>query len=83
MLHEQMHIQYKDYIWKLLSFTIMSIHWFNPILWVMYKVFQGELEKPVMKELSEDLERKRKRIIQYIRVSCRYIITPVQKQRRK
>lgn len=58
LLHEQMHIQYKDYIWKLLSFAIMSIHWFNPILWVMYKVFQGELEKAcderVIRRLGEE-----------------------------
>ncbi len=45
LLHEQMHIRYLDPIWKAISFLIISIHWFNPFLWFMYKIFQGELEK--------------------------------------
>lgn len=45
LLHEQMHIRYLDPIWKAVSFLILSVHWFNPFLWLMYKVFQGELEK--------------------------------------
>ena len=45
LLHEKMHIRYLDPVWKMVSFVIISIHWFNPFLWFMYKIFQGELEK--------------------------------------
>lgn len=58
VLHEQMHIRYKDYVWKLLSFGVLSIHWFNPFVWIFYKVFQGEVEKAcderVIKRLGEE-----------------------------
>lgn len=58
LLHEQMHIRYLDPVWKLVSFAVVSIHWFNPFLWFMYKVFQGELEKTcderVLARLGED-----------------------------
>lgn len=45
LLHEQMHIRYLDPIWKAVSFLVISVHWFNPFLWFMYHMFQGELEK--------------------------------------
>ncbi|MCM1184148.1 MAG: M56 family metallopeptidase [Roseburia sp.] len=44
LLHERMHIRYLDHIWKPVSFLIISVHWFNPFLWLLYRLFQGELE---------------------------------------
>lgn len=58
LMHERMHIRYMDPLWKILSFVVMSVHWFNPFLWQMYKVFQVELEKAcderVVRILGED-----------------------------
>lgn len=58
LLHEKMHIRYLDPVWKMVSFVVISIHWFNPFLWFMYKIFQGELEKAcderVLARLGED-----------------------------
>ncbi|MDE7272741.1 MAG: M56 family metallopeptidase [Lachnospiraceae bacterium] len=58
LLHERMHIRYLDHIWKVVSFLVISIHWFNPFLWFMYRLFQGELEKAcderVLARLGED-----------------------------
>lgn len=45
LLHERMHIRYLDHIWKVLSFLVVSLHWFNPVLWMFYRYFQGELER--------------------------------------
>lgn len=44
IMHERMHIRYFDYIWKILSFLIISLHWFNPCLWLLWSYFQRELE---------------------------------------
>ncbi|MDE7202899.1 MAG: M56 family metallopeptidase [Lachnospiraceae bacterium] len=58
LLHERMHIHYLDHIWKVVSFLVISVHWFNPFLWFMYHLFQGELEKAcderVLSRLGED-----------------------------
>lgn len=58
LLHERMHIRYLDHIWKVVSFLVISIHWFNPFLWFMYRIFQGELEiacdERVLARLGED-----------------------------
>lgn len=45
LLHERMHMRYGDPLWKILSYLAVSLHWFNPLLWCMYRFFQGELEK--------------------------------------
>lgn len=45
ILHEKMHIRYLDHIWKIISYLVVSVHWFNPFCWLMWKHFQGELEK--------------------------------------
>ena len=58
LLHERMHIRCLDHIWKIVSFAVISVHWFNPFLWFMYRMFQGELEKAcderVLARLGED-----------------------------
>lgn len=45
IIHERMHIRYGDMYWKLLSYLVFSIHWFNPVMWLFYRLVQLELEK--------------------------------------
>ena len=42
--HEQAHIQRKDYLWKPMGFFILSIHWFNPVMWLAYAIFCRDIE---------------------------------------
>ena len=34
--HEQAHIRRKDHWWKPLGFLLLTIHWFNSLMWVAY-----------------------------------------------
>ena len=42
--HEYVHIKRYDSITKLLVTAIVCIHWFNPMVWVMYILFNRDLE---------------------------------------
>ena len=42
--HEQAHIQRKDHWWKPTGFLILSIHWFNPVIWLAYTIFCRDIE---------------------------------------
>lgn len=42
--HEQAHIKRKDYLWKPLGFLLLSIHWFNPFMWVAYVLLCKDIE---------------------------------------
>ena len=45
--HEQTHIRRKDHWWKPLGFLLLTIHWFNPLMWLMARaVEQAILEAP-------------------------------------
>ncbi|MBD5486374.1 MAG: M56 family metallopeptidase [Lachnospiraceae bacterium] len=42
--HEYMHIRYADSVLKLAVVTALSIHWFNPLVWVMYILLNRDIE---------------------------------------
>ena len=42
--HEQAHIRRKDHWWKPLGFLLLTIHWFNPIMWLAYVLLCRDIE---------------------------------------
>lgn len=42
--HEYIHIQHFDTLTKLLITAALCIHWFNPLVWVMYLLFNRDIE---------------------------------------
>ena len=56
--HEQAHIRRKDYLWKPLGFLILTLHWFNPMVWLGYVLLCRDIElacdERVVKELNNE-----------------------------
>lgn len=54
--HEETHINRKDYIIKFAAFLIVSIHWFNPIVWLAFYLMSEDMElscdESVIKEMG-------------------------------
>lgn len=42
--HERTHIRRGDHLWKPFGFLLLSIHWFNPLLWVAYVLLCRDIE---------------------------------------
>lgn len=42
--HEYVHIRWLDMLTKLIMIAAVCIHWFNPLVWVMYILFNRDLE---------------------------------------
>ena len=42
--HEQAHIRRKDHWWKPLGFLLLTIHWFNPLMWLAYVLLCRDIE---------------------------------------
>ena len=42
--HERAHLSRYDNWWKSLGFLILSVHWFNPLVWVAYIMFCKDIE---------------------------------------
>lgn len=45
LAHERAHIRRKDHWWKPLGYLLLSVHWFNPLLWVSYILLCRDIEQ--------------------------------------
>lgn len=56
--HEKAHIHRKDHWWKPLGFLLLTIHWFNPLMWLAYVLLCRDIElacdEKVIKELGNE-----------------------------
>lgn len=61
LLHEKTHIKRKDHIIKAFAFIILSVHWFNPFVWLAFMMMSADMElscdESVLKEMN--LETKK------------------------
>lgn len=42
--HEKAHLKRFDHLQKLLGYVLLTVHWFNPICWIAYKLFCVDIE---------------------------------------
>jgi beta-lactamase regulating signal transducer with metallopeptidase domain len=60
--HEQVHIQRKDYLIKLITFSISCIHWFNPLVWFSFLLLNRDMEmscdERVIKKLGNGIKKQ-------------------------
>ena len=61
MEHERTHIRRGDHLWKPLGFVLLSVYWFNPILWAAYVLMCKDIElacdEKVIRNLGEDSKK--------------------------
>ncbi|HEY9061865.1 MAG TPA: M56 family metallopeptidase [Pseudobacteroides sp.] len=61
LLHEQTHIHRKDHIIKVLAFLTLSIHWFNPLVWISFMLMSTDMElscdERVLTEMDEETKK--------------------------
>ena len=43
--HEKAHLKRLDHLWKPLGYLLLSIYWFNPLLWVAYILLCRDIER--------------------------------------
>ena len=44
LLHEKAHLSRHDNLWKPVGFILLSIYWFNPLVWIAYHLFSKDIE---------------------------------------
>ncbi len=65
--HERAHISRLDHVWKPLGFVILSVYWFNPLVWLAYILLCRDIEKAcdqkVIKSMNDDSRRNYSRTL--------------------
>lgn len=60
VLHEQVHLRRKDHWFKLLAYAALTIHWFNPLVWLAFSLACRDMEsacdEAVIRRLGTDAE---------------------------
>lgn len=54
--HETAHLKRKDHWWKPLGFLLLSIHWFNPVMWVAYILLCRDIELACDEKVISDMD---------------------------
>ena len=56
LAHERAHIMRGDQIWKLLGFLILSVYWFNPLVWIAYILLGRDIETACDEKVIANME---------------------------
>lgn len=68
--HERAHIYRKDHLWKPLGFLLLSIYWFNPLLWVAYILLCRDIEAACDEKVIKDMETDDRRAYSTALLNC-------------
>lgn len=77
ILHEKIHIRRKDHIIKILAFTVLAVHWFNPLVWVAFILMSADMElscdERVLREMGVNIKKPYASTLLFL-ASGRYIL---------
>ena len=59
--HEQAHLHRRDHWWKPFGFLLLTVYWFNPLMWVAYILLCRDIEaacdERVVRDMNADARR--------------------------
>ncbi len=70
LAHEKVHIRRKDHWWKPLGFLLLSVHWFNPVLWIGYVLLCRDIEQACDQKVISQMNGTEKKHYIDALVSC-------------
>ena len=70
LAHENAHIRRGDHCWKPLSFWLLAVYWFNPLLWVAYILLCRDIERACDEKVIADMDNADKKGYSQALVSC-------------
>ena len=68
--HEQAHIRRKDHWWKPLGFLLLTVYWFNPLMWVAYILLCRDIELACDEKVIAELGNEQRADYTQALVAC-------------
>ena len=72
LIHEIGHIKRHDNLWKLIGLIVTTIHWFNPFVWIAYKLFSNDIEMACDEKITCDKTKEEKKKYALSMLKCSY-----------
>lgn len=70
LAHEEAHIRRRDHWWKPLGFLLLSIYWFNPLLWTAYILLCRDIEAACDEKVIKNMGREDRRAYSTALLNC-------------
>jgi len=84
LLHERTHIRHGDWLIKIIGMFAVAVHWFNPLAWLAYRLFEQDIEmscdESVVAGMDADIKQAyTMSIVSFAKRSNakRYLVTPL------
>ncbi|MBQ6689740.1 MAG: M56 family metallopeptidase, partial [Bacteroidales bacterium] len=68
--HEKAHIRRKDHWWKPLGFLLLTVYWFNPLMWVAYILLCRDIELACDEKVIAELGNEQRADYTQALVAC-------------
>ena len=68
--HENAHIARRDHWWKPLGFTLLTINWFNPLMWLAYILLCRDIEIACDERVARTLDTDQKKAYSSALLEC-------------
>ena len=68
--HERSHIARHDQWWKLIGYVALTLHWFNPLVWLGYILLCRDLEMACDENVVKSMNLARRKAYSAALVSC-------------
>ena len=70
LAHERAHIARKDHWWKPLGYGLLTVYWFNPVLWLAYVVLCRDIELACDERVIRDMQMPEKKAYSEALLNC-------------
>lgn len=68
--HERAHIRRLDHLWKPIGFVILSVHWFNPVIWAAYICLCRDIEAACDEKVAAVMDIEERRAYSLALLNC-------------
>ena len=68
--HEKAHLKRHDHWWKPLGFLLLTVYWFNPILWIAYVLLCKDIELACDEKVINDMGTEIKKSYSDALINC-------------
>ncbi len=78
LLHEYAHLKRRDHWWKPLGYLLLTVHWFNPLVWLGYGLLCRDIELACDEKVIRDMDGQHKKDYSEALLQCsmpRHLIT--------
>ena len=68
--HERAHLSRKDHLWKPFGFLVLTLHWFNPLVWLGYVLLCRDIELACDEKVVKNFDNEKKADYSQALLSC-------------